>query len=155
MRKPPLDDSANVSVDDISPSQIARLLGLALDDAWSRTGTGDGIALLERSLAQLCGGRESSDLLMSALSDTTPLEGLRYIKAEAKRLLERAPRGPQRDAAKVLYHLSIAQALVRFGVAISRIPPAKRCPLYRAFAEAFGDHPVGQVFARAAKGRQG
>ena len=134
MTKPALDASTDASLD-YSTWQLKVLLRLALDDAGgASTGGSDPIT----------GG------LARALSPEITLEQLRGLKAEAKASIEGSS-GPTRDTAKLLYHLTVAVAIARFGVNISRIPSQKRLDLYRGFADAFSGHPIGKVFAAAAK----
>jgi hypothetical protein len=148
--KPPLAGSASISVDGCSPSQVANLLRLGLEQPDAVGAGAVTPARPSRSRIAADGTTASADLVKLALSQLTTLDELRQLKAEAKRLLETAQPGPERDAAKLLYHLSNAQALARFGVRISRIAPGKRHPVYLELAGAFAGHPIGRVFAKAA-----
>jgi hypothetical protein len=148
--KPPLAGSASVSVDGCSPSQVADLLRLGLEQPEATDEHAHAKTRTSPPHTAVGGTTEPADLVQSVLSKSTTLDELRQLKTEAKRRLETAPAGPARDAARLLYHLSIAQALARFGVRISRIAPAKRRPVNLELASAFAGHPIGRVFAKAA-----
>jgi hypothetical protein len=90
------------------------------------------------------------DLLETAGTGTATVPELIRIKDQAKVLMKDAPDGPQRDAARLLYHLTVAAAFVQHGAAISGRPMSKQLRLYERFAEAWAGHAFGRLFAEAA-----
>ena len=92
-----------------------------------------------------------SDLLDQAAKDTTTVQELAGIKEQAKGFLKEAADTRHRDAAALLYHVTVAAAFVRHGAAISGRPMGKQQALYERFAETWGDHPIGQLFREAAR----
>lgn len=92
----------------------------------------------------------SADLLETAAAEATPVQELIRIKDQAKVLMRDAPDDPRRDAARLLYHVTVAAAFVRHGAAISGRPMRKQLRLYEQFAEVWAGHTFGRLFGEAA-----
>jgi hypothetical protein len=91
------------------------------------------------------------DLLDQAAKATTTVQELTGIKEQAKGFLKDAPDTCHRDAARLLYHVSVAAAFVRHGAAISGRPLRKQQDLYAKFAATWAGHPIGELFREAAR----
>jgi hypothetical protein len=91
------------------------------------------------------------DLLDQAAKETTTVQELTGIKEQAKGFLKDAPDNRHRDAARLLYHVSVAAAFVRHGAAISGRPIRKQQDLYATFAATWAGHPIGELFREAAR----
>ena len=89
-------------------------------------------------------------LLETAAAATTPVQELIRIKDQAKVLMKEALDAPQRDAARLLYHVTVAAAFVHHGAAISGRPMPKQLRLYERFAGAWAGHAFGRLFDEAA-----
>jgi hypothetical protein len=92
-----------------------------------------------------------ADLLDKAATETTTVEELASIKGQAKGFLKETADKRHRDAAALLYHVTVAAAFVRHGAAISGRPMGKQQALYERFAATWADHPIGQLFREAAR----
>jgi hypothetical protein len=92
-----------------------------------------------------------ADLLDKAANETTTVQELASIKGQAKGFLKEAADKRHRDAAALLYHVTVAAAFVRHGAAISGRPMGKQQELYERFAAAWADHPIGRLFREAAR----
>jgi hypothetical protein len=92
----------------------------------------------------------SGGLLDRAAAATTPVEELIRIKDRAKVLMKEAVDAPRRDAARLLYHLTVAAAFVHHGAAISGRPMSRQLRLYERFAAAWAGHAFGRLFDGAA-----
>jgi hypothetical protein len=75
---------------------------------------------------------------------------LNRIKELVKVLIREANGANQRHAAQLLYHVSVASALVHHDALISSRPMQKQHTLYERFAERWAGHPLGGLFRRAA-----
>ena len=91
-----------------------------------------------------------SDLLDKAANETTTVQELAGIKEQAKEFLKDAEDKRHRNAATLLYHVTVAAAFVRHGAAISGRPMHKQQKLYQAFATTWAGHPIGHLFREAA-----
>jgi hypothetical protein len=91
-----------------------------------------------------------ADLLDQAAKATTTVQELAGIKEQAKGFLKDPPDNRHREAARLLYHVSVAAALVRHGAAISGRPIRKQLDLYAKFATTWAGHPIGELFREAA-----
>jgi hypothetical protein len=90
------------------------------------------------------------DLLDQAAKETTTVQELAGIKEQAKGFLKDPPDNRHREAARLLYHVTVAAAFVRHGAEISGRPMRKQQQLYEKFAETWAGHPIGHVFREAA-----
>jgi hypothetical protein len=95
-------------------------------------------------------GPSASDLLSRAVDPASTVEERTRIKDLAKRLIETDADDAHRDAARLLYHVSVAAALVHHGASISGRPIHKQQRLYEQFAETWTGHAIGDVFRDAA-----
>lgn len=102
---------------------------------------------LEASIAEHGG----ASLLGAATHARTKLSDLREVKRRAKALVETAPDEETRAAAGVLYHTSVANALVHYGTNISSRPPRQRHDLFTALAHKFDGTELGGLFDQAAE----
>jgi len=109
---------------------------------------------LEALLTEMCiGGEQSGNaLLETVVSSDATLEMLIAVKEVAKRLATKAKGKPERAAATLLYHLSVASALGQHGRTISSRDPAEHLPLYAELAEELSDEQLAAVFKRAIRG---
>src|SRR4029077_18370708 len=92
-----------------------------------------------------------SDLLDKAANERTTVQELAGIKEQAKGFLREAADSRHRDAATLLYHVTVAAAFVRHGAAISGRPIHKQLKLYEKFAATWEGHPLGQLFRAATR----
>ena len=92
-----------------------------------------------------------SDVLDKAANETTTVQELAGIKEQAKGYLREAADSRHRDAATLLYHVTVAAAFVRHAAAISGRPMHKQQKLYDRFATTWAGHPIGQLFREAAR----
>jgi hypothetical protein len=91
-----------------------------------------------------------ADLLDKAVRATTSVQELAGIKEQAKKFLKETADSRHRDAATLLYHVTVAAAFVRHGAEISGRPMRKQQQLYEKFAETWAGHAIGQLFREAA-----
>ncbi len=91
-----------------------------------------------------------ADLLDRAMKETTTVQELAGIKEQAKAFLKEASDSRHRDAATLLYHVTVAAAFVRHGAEISGRPMGKQQKLYEKFAETWAGDPIGRLFREAA-----
>jgi hypothetical protein len=133
--KPPISNWTTANLESLSGSQVKALLRVA-----SESPLGD--------VEHLLG--EHADLLSTAMEQTTPVQELTRIKNVAKVLIENAEDGARREAARLLYHASVAAAFVRHGATISGRPMQKQQPVYEGLAAAWGGSAIGRLFAEAA-----
>jgi hypothetical protein len=91
------------------------------------------------------------DLLDQATKATTTVQELAGIKAHAKVLLKDPPDNRHRDAARLLYHVTVAAAFVRHGAAISDRPMRNQQDVYEKLAVTWAGHPIGELFREAAR----
>jgi len=136
--KRPFPDWTNLTaahLESLSGSQVKALLRVASESPLA-------------DVEQLLG--EHASLLSAAMERTTPVQELTRIKNIAKTLIENAEDGSRREAARLLYHASVAAAFVRHGATISGRPMQKQQPVYQRLAAAWGGSPIGQLFDEAA-----
>jgi hypothetical protein len=115
----------------LSAAQMRALLAIALEPA----------AIGEAPYAEA--------LDRAAAAGTTVAE-LVEIKDTAKRLIEAAPDGDRREAARVVYYAAVAAALVRHGALISSRPMAKQRPLFARLAATLRSDRLRALFRDAA-----
>jgi hypothetical protein len=133
--KPPIPNWTTANLESLSGSQVKALLRVASESP---------LADVEHLLG------EHAELLATAMEQTTPVQELTRIKDIAKVLIENAEDGARREAARLLYHVSVAAAIVRHGAAISGRPMQKQRPVYQSLAAAWGGSTIGQLFDEAA-----
>jgi hypothetical protein len=134
--------------------QLKELLALASNDANAARNwlleIGD-LDALEYLLTGMCAGAgESAGALLQAVcSADTPVDVLVGVKSSAKRLATTAEEPGQKAAATLLYHLSIAAALGRYGRNISSKDALERLPLYKQLAAELTDDKLAAIFKKA------
>lgn len=149
-----MPDAEISMLDRCSGRQLKELLALASIEAKTAPDwlleVGD-VEALEYLLAQLCAetGKSAGVLLQGVCCAETPVEILLEIKSAAKRMAAAAVTPAQKAAATLLYHLSVAAALGRYGRNISSKDPAARLPLYRELAVELADEELAGIFERA------
>lgn len=147
-------DTDIVLLDRCTGRQLRRLLALASSDSKvaknSLLEIGD-LEQLELLLTDMCAGagQSAGALLQSVYSSQTPLEFLVSVKSTAKRLAVAAATPAQKAAATLLYHLSVAGALGRYGQNISSKNPAGRLTLYKELATELVDEQLAAIFEKA------
>ena len=106
----------------------------------------------DRLLADLSHAHGASHpaLLEKATDPATPVDELARVKDLAKALIRVAPDGPAREAARLLYHSSVAAAYVHHGAEISGRPMRKQQEVYERMAAQWTGHAIGDLFAQAA-----
>ena len=106
----------------------------------------------ERLLADLSHAHgESHRALLETVADPgTAVDELTRLKDLAKALIRAAPDGPAREAARLLYHSSVAAAYVHHGAEISGRPMRKQQEVYEQMAARWTGHAIGDLFAEAA-----
>lgn len=149
-----MSDTKTTMIDGFSARQLRELLALGT----TRPGTstewlvevGDS-ERLEALLTEICIGDEQpgAALLETVSSPDTSVDMLVAIKDVAKRLATKAEDKPQKAAATLLYHLSVASALANHGQIISSRDPAEQSPLYEELAGELSDDELAAIFARA------
>jgi hypothetical protein len=149
-----MPDTKNSLIDNFNARQLSELLALGTNLPETATDwlldVGDW-ERLEALLTDMSTGEEQSGtaLLETVSSPDTTLEMLVVVKDIAKRLATKAKDKPQKAAATLLYHLSVAAALGHCGQTISSRDPAEQLPLYGELAEELSDDELAAVFARA------
>jgi hypothetical protein len=93
---------------------------------------------------------EHADLLSAAADQTTPVPELARIKDVAKALIEQAADVDHREAARLLYHASVAAAFVHHGATISGRPVEKQQAVYERLAARWSGSAIGRLFGDAA-----
>jgi hypothetical protein len=93
--------------------------------------------------------RPYADLVERAVSDAISVQELVELKERAKDLLKRADDARHRDAAQLLYHVTVVAAFVRHGAEISGRPMHKQQQVYERFADAWSGHTIGRLFGEA------
>jgi hypothetical protein len=106
---------------------------------------------LEALLTEMCVGADQSGraLLETVSSPDATLDMLVAVKNIAKRLATKAKDKPEKAAATLLYHLSVASALGQYHQSISSRDPVDQLPLFARLAEELFDDKLARVFARA------
>ena len=144
---PPRDWTA--ALDSLTGSQVKTLLLVASESRLSPDAApaerADEAAQL---LAEMTGAAADSrsDLLDTAIDETTTVAELTRIKDLAKTLIKDAPDNARRETAQLLYHVSVAAAFVRLGASISGRPMRKQQILYEQYATRWAGHPIGRLF---------
>jgi hypothetical protein len=147
-------DTENSMLDHCTGRQLKQLLALASTDAktaWDWLLEAGESEQLDYLLTEMCTGTTPSGgaLLRAICSPYTPLEDLVAIKSTAKRLAVAAQGPAKTAAATLLYHLSVASALGRYGRNISSADPAERLSLYRNLAAELSDDELAAIFEKA------
>ena len=106
---------------------------------------------LEMLLTEMCTGTGQSGaaLLEAVCSPDTDTNVLVTAKNLAKSLAADAKDVPQKAAATLLYHLSVASALGYHGQRISSMGVAERLPFYRELVSELSDEALVAVFEKA------
>lgn len=136
----------------LTASQVKALLLLAADARLQAAPAADANAAdVEGRLADLsrATGGSDQDLLATAIRVTTPVPELTRIKEIAKVFIKAAEVGPDLEAARLLYHATVANAFVHHAAEISGRPMQKQQDLYARFAESWAGHPIGALFRTA------
>jgi hypothetical protein len=110
------------------------------------------LSTVERLLTEMSRTPDDShaNVLETATKPTTSVQELTRIKGLAKALMKEADDNQHLEAARLLYHLSVAAAFVHHDVAISGRPLHKQQFQYERLAETWSGHPIGQLFREAA-----
>jgi hypothetical protein len=138
----------------LTAGQIKELLGLAATDVrvtpnWLiEIGDWEQMRYL---LDAMCAGIGQSGLavLEAVCCLETSVDALIAIKSIAKRLAASAGSAPEKAAATLLYHLSIASALGNHRLNISSKDPAERLSLYKELAAELSDEDLALIFEKA------
>ena len=93
--------------------------------------------------------RPYAELIDRAASDAITVQELVDLKEQAKDLLKRADDARRRDAAQLLYHVTVVAAFVRHGAEISGRPMHKQQQVYERLADAWTGHTIGRLFRDA------
>ena len=91
-----------------------------------------------------------SNVMETATKQTTSVQELTRIKELAKALMKEAGDRQHLEAARLLYHVSVASAFVHHDAAISGRPMHKQQFQYERLAATWSEHPIGQLFREAA-----
>jgi hypothetical protein len=136
----------------LSESQVKALFIVASESGLYTSAPSIGTASdAERLLAEMRPGDDSSsNLLETATHQTTSVQELTRIKELAKVLMKEAADGRHLEAARLLYHVTVAAAFVHHDAGISGRPMRKQQLLYERFAETWAGQPIGQLFREAA-----
>ena len=136
----------------LTGSQVKALLLVATESRLQAEPLSQRAAELDGMLEEMSRayGPTSSDLLSRAADPATTVDERTRIKDLAKQLIESDADDSHRDAARLLYHVAVAAALVHHGAAISGRPIQKQQPLYEELAETWAGHAIGDVFRDAA-----
>jgi hypothetical protein len=131
----------------LTGSQVKELLSVAQSPSAAAT-----VEEAERLLADLCHAHGASHpaLLEKAADPATAVVELTRLKDLAKALIKIAPDGSAREAARLLYHSSVAAAYVHHGAEISGRPMRKQQEVYERMAAQWTGHAIGDLFADAA-----
>lgn len=109
-------------------------------------------AEVERLIADMSRrhGIPSGAVLEQAASKTTSVQDLIRIKELAKALAQEAEDRRHREAAQLLYHVTVAAAFVNHTATISGRPMQKQQALYEKFAVSWAGQTIGRLFREAA-----
>ena len=149
-----MPDTKTTMIDNFNVRQLRELLALGMSRPETATDwlieIGDWDRL-EAFLTEMCVGAEQSGtaLLETVSSADTTLDMIVAVKDLAKRLPTKAKDKPQKAAATLLYHLSVASALGHHNRNISSRDPAEQLPLYKELAEELSGNELAAVFAMA------
>jgi hypothetical protein len=147
-------DTEIALLDHCTGRQLKQLLALASTELKvaknSLLDIGD-LEQLESLLTDMCAGtgHSAGALLQAVCSPQTSVEVLVSVKTTAKRLAVAARAPAQKAGATLLYHLSVASALGRYGRNISSKTPAERLSLYKELAAEFADDQLAAIFEKA------
>jgi hypothetical protein len=92
----------------------------------------------------------NAGLLGKASNESTDVAELIRIKDLAKALITESGDSRQREAARLLYHVAVAAALVHHDQSISGRPLQKQQTLFDKLAVAWAGHSIGRLFGEAA-----
>jgi hypothetical protein len=151
--KPPPRNWTSARLESLTGSQVKALLEVASE---SRPGSAEPVKVNvieeERLLDEMTRARADSNagLLDRASKEGTAVEELVRIKDLAKVLIKESDNGSQREAARLLYQVAVAAALVHHAVSISGRPIQKQHLLYDRLAAEWAGHPFGRLFGEAA-----
>jgi hypothetical protein len=136
----------------LSSSQLKTLLLVALPSPEESAALRHSLAAAEQLLLEMGRGHGASspDVLEKAARPATSVAELIRIKEFAKVLIRAAADADQREAAQLLYHVSVASAFVHHDAAISSRAIGKERALYERFAVRWYGHQVGRLFRAAA-----
>ena len=137
----------------LSESQVKALLIVASESgSQSPLPSIANVSKVERLLTEMSRTRDDShaNVLETATKQTTSVQELTRIKGLAKALMKAADDSQHLEAARLLYHVSVAAAFVHHDVAISGRPMHKQQFQYERLAETWSGHPIGQLFREAA-----
>jgi len=143
----------------LSESQVKALLIVASESgSQSPLPSIANLSTVERLLTEMSRTPDSdANMLETATKQTTSVQELTRIKGVAKALMKEANDNQRLEAARLLYHVSVAAAFVHHDVAISGRPMHKQQFQYERLADTWSGHPIGQLFreaaARVARGR--
>jgi hypothetical protein len=137
----------------LSESQVKALLIVASESgSQSPLPSIANLSNVERLLTDMSRTADDShaNVLETATKPTTSVQELTRIKGLAKALMKKADDNQHLEAARLLYHVSVAAAFVHHDVAISGRPMQKQQFQYERLAETWSGHPVGRLFREAA-----
>jgi len=131
----------------LTGSQVKDLLSLAQSPTAATS-----VEEAERLLADLSHAHGASHpaLLERAADPAATVDELTRLKDLAKVLIRVAPDGSAREAARLLYHSSVAAAYVHHGAEISGRSMRKQQEVYERMAAQWTGHAIGDLFAEAA-----
>jgi hypothetical protein len=93
----------------------------------------------------------NAGLLEKASNEATDVAELIRIKDLAKDLIKESDDSRQREAARLLYHVAVAAAVVHHAESISGRSRQKQQLLFEKLAAAWAGHTIGQLFADASE----
>jgi len=137
----------------LSESQVKALLIVASESgSQSPLPSVANLPNVERLLTDMSRTPDDShaNVLETATKPTTSVQELTRIKGLAKALMTAADDSQHLEAARLLYHVSVAAAFVHHDAAISGRPMHKQRFQYERLAETWSGHPIGQLFREAA-----
>ena len=136
----------------LSESQVKALLIVASESgSQSPLPSIANLSTVERLLTEMSRTPDSdANMLETATKQTTSVQELTRIKGLAKTLMKAADDSQHLEAARLLYHVSVAAAFVHHDVAISGRPMHKQQFQYERLADTWSGHPIGQLFREAA-----
>ncbi len=136
----------------LSESQVKALLIVASESgSQSPLPSIANLSTVERLLIEMSRTPDShANVLETATKQTTSVQELTRIKGLAKTLMKAADDSQHLEAARLLYHVSVAAAFVHHDVTISGRPMHKQQFQYERLAETWSGHPIGQLFRQAA-----
>lgn len=141
-----------VRLESLTGTQMKALLVVASESRQSsaealKKGADEDEALLNEMTQAHTGS--NAGLLERASNEATDVAELIRIKDLAKDLIKESDDSRQREAARFLYHVAIAAAVVHHAESISGRSKQKQQLLFEKLAAAWAGHPIGQLFADA------